>query len=85
MILALFAGVTQYAAFLSGEWATPVNTFLLIVLALITAWRTRRDSQRQQFIAKQVEDVREKLTDAPRPRFTRTRKGDPPPWQPPSE
>lgn len=83
-MLALGYTVTAITiAALSGDWAVPVNTALLILLALVQGWILRASKNERDFIAKQVEEVKEQVTPGSRSPSARTRKEDDPPWRQP--
>jgi hypothetical protein len=80
MPLTWLTGGTQVFAVLSGDWATPVNTLLLVVLGLITLARERTARREREFVAKKVTNIEDKVS-TDEPREVHTRAGDPPPWQ----
>lgn len=48
-------------AFIDPNWAIPANTTLLIVLAGINAWRTKRVAKRVDFVSQQAADAKKKV------------------------
>lgn len=49
-----------------AEWAVPANTLLLIVLALVNRFTTRRAVRERQQLSQQVETVAEAVADTRR-------------------
>jgi hypothetical protein len=45
-------------ALIDPQWSGPVNTALLIILALVTSWRGRQHARRAERIRKEVVDVK---------------------------
>lgn len=85
MLTLCYVGLAVGIASIGGEWASPANTALLIILALVQTWTLRKSKQEREFIAKQVVEVKEQVTPGTRNPDVRTRKEDQPPWQQQSE
>lgn len=78
------------------EWAAVANTFLLIILTLVTAAKERAAREERRVVQhntkeavkaaavidRKVTDVQQKITSENRSPEARTRKDDPPTWQP---
>lgn len=73
--LAMLTGLVPLSL-IDGEWASPVNTGLLVLLALVNLWERRAARRERRTIDQKIEDVKHKVDPDPRPQTARTRRDD---------